>query len=99
MIAAVLKAAKVAMAISVVGGGAYVLDDRHVSRTEFNVHAASDSLRNILDLVKQAKESGSPEWLCRLIEEEFIKLCTRDPNHYLCREQEGKQKMLERAGC
>lgn len=78
---------------------AWQLDERHAPRKDFDDYVASDSVGTIFDLAKQAKDSGSPDWLCRLLEQEIISLCTRKPDHYICKDGEAKREIKASAGC
>lgn len=95
----IVKAAAVVTAIGTIGGGAIGLDMRHASQQSFSEHIASDSVKVILQLVEQAAHDGPALWLCRAIDEEFIALCTSLPDHYLCRDDDAKIELKEKAGC
>ena len=92
-------ASKAVGAIAVIGGGALGLHELHTPRVEFNEHVASERVRTIFDLAKEAKESGSPDWLCRALDEEILSLCTRQPNHYICTDPDTKREIKAKAGC
>lgn len=106
-LAATLKtAAAVVTSVGVIGGGAFVLDERHALRTELNSHAgefvayrAGGRVNTILELVEQAHHEGAAEWICRTIEAEFVALCTELPDHYWCTEPDAKRELKAKAGC
>ena len=97
--ATITKASSVVIAIAAIGGGAYTLDDRHASQADFQTHVSSNRVRTILDLVAQSKNDGAPAYLCRMIEAEFIALCTEQPKHYLCTDPDAKRELVSKAGC
>ncbi len=91
--------AKVVTAIGLIGGGAYVLDERHASQEEFEQFVSSSRVQTILDLAEQSKREGSPGYLCRAIHAEFAALCTEQPKHYFCTDPDAKRELLAKAGC
>lgn len=88
-----------ATALGVIGGSAIGLDHMHVSQGDFNTHMEADRVQTILTLVEQSRAEGSPAWMCRIIEAEFIELCTRNPDHYLCNDPDAKRELTAKAGC
>lgn len=81
-------------AIGTVTGGVIAADGRYAPiSVMYDVAVGS-----ILDLVKRAEDNPGEEWLCVAINEELIKLCSRDPNHYLCR-AEIQENLRRDAGC
>ena len=97
--ATVTKAGSTVVAIGIVGGGALTLDHLHAPRSAITAIESQLRVDRIFDLVDQAAASGSPDWLCRAIEQEFISLCTEQPDHYLCTDPDAKRGLKARAGC
>ena len=95
-VSAVAKtAAAITTAVGTVGGGALVLDARHAPYS-----VVSDlGVMEIFDLVEIAQRDGPEDWICRAIEEAIIELCSQDDGHYLCRDPEAADRLLEKAGC
>lgn len=93
------KAAAIVTAMGTVGGGAIYLDTSHAKRSEVVSLEAAGKVQTILSLVDQAHKEGAADWLCRSIEAEFIELCTKAPNHYLCTDKDAKRELKAKAGC
>lgn len=91
----ITKAAAVVTAIGTIGGGAVVLDSRHAPMSVMSDIAVG----GIFDLVEIAQRDGRSDWICRAIDEELIKLCSKDEDHYLCRDDEAVKDLKEKAGC
>ena len=91
----IIKAAAICTAIGTIGTGAYTLDTRHAP------YSIVGEIRvgSIFDLVEIAQRDGPSDWICRAIEEEIIELCSDDPDHYLCRDDEAAESIKEKAGC
>ena len=99
-------AAALVTSIGVIGGGAlYIedahdaLDDRHAPREALTVIESQLHVSRIFDLVQQAHDEGSPNWLCRAIESEYIELCTEVPAHFLCKDADAHRELVKKAGC
>lgn len=93
--ATMTKAASVITAIGVIGAGSYTLDKRHAP-----MEVVSDiGVMQIFDLVEIAQRDGSQQWICRAIEQEIIKLCSKQPEHFLCRDPESVHSLKAKAGC
>ncbi len=93
------KAAAYVAATGTIGGGALALDHLHVPASWAEKHEAEHRVRTIFDLADRAEGADAPDWLCDAIEQEFIALCTENPDHYLCEDPEPKQDIMEGAGC
>ena len=99
-LAATLKsAAAVVTSVGIIGGGAYVLDERHFPRDSGERMQSASRVSTILELVDIAHREGRQQWICRALDEEFISLCTEQPKHYLCIDPEAKAQLLGKAGC
>ena len=93
--AGLVKAAAMVGAIGTISGGAFVLDSRHAPYS-----VVSDMrVGGIFDLVEIAQRDGPSDWICRAIEEEIIKLCSDEPDHYLCRDHEAMENIKDKAEC
>lgn len=93
--AGLVKAAAMVTAVGTISGGAFVLDSRHAP------YSVVGEMRvgSIFDLVEIAQRDGPSDWICRAIDQEFIKLCSDDPDHYLCRDDEAMEDIKDKAGC
>lgn len=93
------KAAAYVLATGSIGGGALALDHMHVPAGWAKSHEADHRVRTIFELADRSKMSGSPDWLCDAIEQEFIALCSENPEHYLCKDPKAKSDIKRGAGC
>lgn len=88
-------AAGVITSIGVIGGGAFALDARHAPAS-----IVSDiSVIQIFDLVETAQRDGQSDWICRAIEQQIAKLCSQDPEHYFCTDDDARDDIKAKAGC
>lgn len=74
--------------------------ERIEQRLDSEVTGIRSDLRisRILELAKQAKAEGSPIYLCNALDQEFILLCSEQPDHYLC-SAETQAEIKSKAGC
>jgi hypothetical protein len=93
--ATITKGASVVTAIGAIGGGAFYLDARHAPMTVVSEMAVS----RIYDLVAIAQRDGREDWICRAIDEELARLCTKIPDHYFCVDTEARSDIKAKAGC
>jgi hypothetical protein len=75
------------------------LEIRYALASDFDRHLARERVQTIFDLLEQAQENNSPDWVCRAINKEFIDLCSESPDHYLCDDPDAKREILTKAGC
>ena len=91
----IVKAAAMVTAIGTIGGGVLVAENRYAPMSVVD----DMSISRIFDLVGIAKRDGRSDWICRAIEEEVIKLCSNNEDHYLCRDEDAIKDLKEKAGC
>ncbi len=97
--ATIKSAATVVTSLGIIGAGALTLDNMHAPQEQVDRMQASNRVGTILELVSQAANQGSAEWICRAIEAEFASLCTEMPDHYWCDDPDAKRSLFEKAGC
>ena len=92
----IISAAAVVTAIGTIVGGYVHMDNRHAPMSVMD-GLAFDRIRALVD---QGKREGPKKWICDGIENEFIELCTRNKDHYLCRDgRETLREFKAEAGC
>jgi len=90
----IIQSAAVITTIGVVAGGAYTLDQRHAPMSVMSDLAVS----RVLDLVDRAQADPGSPWLCKAIDEELYRFCSKNAGHYLCR-PETIRDLKRKAGC
>jgi hypothetical protein len=92
------QASKVVAAIAAIGGAAIGMDVRYAPASAVSEIKADLRVDRIFRLVGEAQANGSPAWLCNALDEEFVALCTEQPEHYLCG-VDARREMKAKAGC
>lgn len=83
------------VAIGGIGGGVIALDTRHAPMSVMG----EIGVMEIFDLVEIAQRDGKEDWICRAIDQAIIDLCSKNQDHYLCRDSEAAKNLKKKAGC
>lgn len=91
----IIKAAAVVTALGTIGGGALYMDTRYAPASV----VADLGVMQIFELVETAQRDGRSDWICRAIDMELAKLCSKNPNHYFCSDAEAVRDIKKKAKC
>ncbi len=88
-------AAAVVAAIGTISGSAVVIDNRYAPASI----VSEIGVIQIFNLVETAQRDGRSDWICRAIDQEIVKLCSKDKDHYFCTDAEALADIKRKAGC